>query len=180
MNKYALAILAVLLVAVAGQAQVAPKSVVAAQSRAEFRIKNLGFWVDGTFEKVGGTVAFDAGNLSASRIEAWAEVSSISTGIGLRDRHLQKEEYFDAEKHPRLTFTSTRFYKDAKRGLLATGTFTLKGIRKTVTLPVLVTKEGGYTRFSTTFEIDRRDYGVGGGGTLGSSVKITVTLATAP
>src|SRR5262245_31132743 len=71
----------------------------------------IDFEVGGPFGKVHGslsglksTIQFDENNLAASSFKASVDPKSISTGIGLRNRDLQKEKFFDSDNHPLISF----------------------------------------------------------------------------
>ena len=66
--------------------------------------------VRGQFCKVGGTVYFDPLNITNSSIELSIDASSIFTGIQKRDDHLKSADFFDVDKYPAITFTSTRIH----------------------------------------------------------------------
>ena len=68
----------------------------------KFYIKNTGLTVDGSLSGLAATVDFNPADLEASNIAASVKVSTIKTGIGARDEHLLKEEYFNAAKFPKI------------------------------------------------------------------------------
>jgi polyisoprenoid-binding protein YceI len=57
-----------------------------------FRVSNAGFRVNGSLAAVEASVSFDPRFPEKARISGTARVASIRTGIGLRDRHILKEE----------------------------------------------------------------------------------------
>ncbi len=72
-----------------------------------FYIKNAGFNVDGKFTQIQASIRFNPDQPKETFIEANVEAASISTGIGMRDKHLKKEDYFDVIKFPRIMLTIT-------------------------------------------------------------------------
>ena len=137
------------------------QTIQSASSEVSFKIKNLGVWVKGSLSSPTGTIVWDENQLSSVKINAKVAVSSIQTGIKARDKHLLKEDYFHASKYSNISFTLTSVEKK-KDGWLGKGTLTIKGTSKQVSIEFQVTKNGSQKTFSGTFEIDRRDFGVGG------------------
>ena len=84
-----------------------------------FKIKNLGFTVDGSFGGQKSDIRFDAANYLNSSFEASVDVNTLSTGIDLREKDLKKEKYFDAPVYPQITLKSTSFSKENDQHLLA-------------------------------------------------------------
>ncbi len=88
--------------------------------------------VDGEFKKVSATVELNA-DPSKSRVEAVIDIASVDTGNEKRDGHLRTGDFFDAEKHPTMTFKSKSFKLKGDK-LTVTGDLTLRGVTKPVTL----------------------------------------------
>ncbi|APY08403.1 hypothetical protein BWZ20_08880 [Winogradskyella sp. J14-2] len=144
------------------------------ESSIDFVIKNVGVNVDGHFN----TFAIQA-NISKEgrleRITSTIEVKSIETGIDSRDEHILKEDYFDAEKHKSIALKSTKINKLDTGSFEVVANLTIKGKTKTISIPVMLQKIKGYYKITANFEINRKDFGVGGGSfVLGKTVKITV------
>jgi polyisoprenoid-binding protein YceI len=130
-----------------------------------FRVKHMGLIeVPGYFRDFTGTVNYDAKDVSKSSVEFTAKIASVDTGVAARNAHLQKPEFFDAEKYPEMTFKSTKIEKKGKQWMV-TGNLTIRDVSKSITFPFdiagFVVGERG-TRMGITAEttINRRDYGV--------------------
>ena len=130
-----------------------------------FQVKHMGLInVPGYFRDFTGTVNYDAADMKKSSVQFSAKIASVDTGVAPRNAHLQKEEFFDAEKYPEMTFKSTKIEKKGKQWLM-TGDLTIRGVTKTVTFPFdvvgFIPGERG-TRMGITAEtmINRRDFGV--------------------
>lgn len=150
-------------------------------STVTFAIRNAGIEVDGQLGGFSGTISFSPEELSASRMYASLETSTIDTGIGARDASLRDEEYFDAASYPRITMKSTSFRKSGDRFI---GVFTLKikGVSKQIEMPFRFEEANGQATFTGSFEINRLDFGVGESSWLMSddvtiSIKVTGTKA---
>ncbi len=134
-----------------------------AGSKVKFIIKNFGINTGGTFEGLSGSISFDPANLSTANFEVSVESKTVDTDSEGRDNHLRKPEYFDVEKFPKLTFISTKITKTNKpEYFYMFGNITIKGVSKEVKFPFTYTaKDDGYL-FEGEFNINRRDFGVGG------------------
>ena len=111
-------------------------------------------------------------------------VASIDTKNDSRDDTLRSPDFLHAEKHPRMTFRSTRIVPRGKTAADVTGDLTIRGVTKQVTVPVKligVSPDRKRAGFETEFTIDRRLFGVNGSrwsqhapGVLGTDVKIRI------
>ncbi len=81
---------------------------------------------DGTIGGFDAKIKFDPSNLTASSIKGSVDVSTLSTGNKMRDKHLKSDDYFDAEKYPKITFESKSIEK-TNDGFKMTGTVTMAG-----------------------------------------------------
>lgn len=123
--------------------------------------------VDGTIGGLKATIKFDASDLSKSSISGTADVNTISTKNTKRDDHLKSAEYFDAKKHPVISFKSTAFEKTAD-GYKMTGLLKIKGSEKSVVW-IFTFKDGV---FVGTTSINPKDFGV----KMDTSVKMSVSI----
>jgi polyisoprenoid-binding protein YceI len=128
------------------------------EAEIKFQIRNAGLAVDGTFSGLVATVQFDPANLSQANIRASVPVSSIKTGISLRDQHLQKPDYFDAEHFPNITLQSRVFRKTGPEQYEGIFMLTMKGISHEVKFPFTVSAAH---EFQGKLRVNRLDYGVG-------------------
>src|SRR5688500_18984809 len=75
----------------------------------EFAVKHMMFaTVRGRFKSFTGTVQVDEDDPNASHAEVTIQAASIDTGVADRDTHLRSADFLDAEKHPTITFRTTR------------------------------------------------------------------------
>lgn len=122
--------------------------------------------VRGYFTKWSGSAKFDPENPTASSVEASIDVASIDTREAQRDGHLKSGDFFDVEKHPKMTFKSTKVEKASGDHYKLTGDLTIRGVTKPVTLDVEyagTTKHpqfGERAGFSAKTSIDRKDFGM--------------------
>src|ERR1700752_4967882 len=160
-------------------------------SSAEFKVKHMMITnVKGRFADVKGTLAFDRADVTKSKVEATIGVASIDTHNADRDAHLKSADFFDVEKFPALSFTSTRVTETGAGELRVEGDLTLHGVTRQVVFEVEGPSEPGKdpwgntrTGWSATTKIDRKDYGLtwnsaleAGGLLVGDQVTITLDV----
>ena len=128
-----------------------------------FLIRNFGIEVNGNFKGLKGKISFNPIDFSAFSIFCSVDAATIKTGIELRDNHLRREEYFNVSKYPLISFVSTNITNSKKNGtLLLTGNITIKGVTRKISFPFTITPKGEDYLLAGEFQIDRRDYGIGG------------------
>jgi len=94
------------LVLVGGSARAASLKIDPEHSTVGFRVRHLISTVSGRFNQFAGTIDYDAGNLSASRVKVTIQAASVDTNVDARDKDLRSKRFFDVEKHPTLVFES--------------------------------------------------------------------------
>jgi polyisoprenoid-binding protein YceI len=162
----------------------------ASHSHAGFSVRHLMVSnVRGEFQKLSGTVRYDAARPENTKIDVTIEVASINTREPKRDDHLRSPDFFDVEKFPAITFAS----KSTKRtddGFAVTGDLTIHGVTREVVLAVdELTPEQkdpwGGTRIgaSAKTKIKRSDFGMtwnaaleAGGFVVGDEIKIVLEV----
>jgi polyisoprenoid-binding protein YceI len=110
-----------------------------AHSEITFRIKHMGIsTVTGKFEKFEGSFNVDPKDIKTTKGEAVMDVASLSTGNAKRDTHLKSDDFFNAQKYPRISFKS-KDVKDVNMGdstCTLVGDLTIRDVTKEVTLKV--------------------------------------------
>jgi polyisoprenoid-binding protein YceI len=143
--------------------------------------------VRGEFGKTTGVVKLDDKDITKSSVEAEIETASINTREAKRDEHLRSPDFFDASKHPKITFKSTKVEKAGENKLKVTGDLTMHGVTKPVVLEVEgptaeVKDPWGNTRrgVAARTTVNRKDFGlnwnkaVEAGPVVGDEVKIEI------
>jgi polyisoprenoid-binding protein YceI len=163
-------------------------SVDPAHSNVGFAVRHMGIaTVRGAFQRFEGTL--DATG-SSPVLAGNVEVASISTGDPQRDAHLAAPDFFDAERHPQITFHSTAVEPAGDDRIRLVGEITIKGVTKPIELTGTIAEGGtdpwGNERVGLEVEgvIDRRDFGLtwnqtlpGGGLLIANEVKLLVSVS---
>jgi polyisoprenoid-binding protein YceI len=156
-------------------------------SGVSFSVRHFVSNVSGRFRDFDGVIKYDKANPAASSVEFTVKAASIDTTNNDRDEHLRSKDFFEVQKFPTLTFTSTQVAPKDGTTLDVTGNLTLHGVTRQVTFPVSLlgtvkTPRGEKAGFETAFKIDRKEYGIlwnnvlDSGPVLGDEVKITIEI----
>lgn len=158
-------------------------------SQVEFTVDHLVvFKVNGAFNEYQGEIVADSASKSLTSAKAEIKVASIDTREPKRDGHLVSPDFFDAENHPLMTFTSKRV-EGSGDDITVVGDLTIRGTTKEVTLKGSYRGENtdpwGNVRagFSASTVINRHDYGLSwnkaletGGFVVGDDVTIRLEV----
>lgn len=157
---------------------------------------NIGFKVDhmviseteGEFNKFTATVTSTSADFNGANVTFSADVNSINTDNEKRDGHLKSDDFFNAEKFPKLTFNG-KLVKNKDNSYELVGDFTMRDVTKKVKFPVeyrgTIKDPYGMTRagFKITGKVNRTDYGLkwnslteAGGMVVGEDVTITCNV----
>jgi polyisoprenoid-binding protein YceI len=191
MRSIAVASLVLALAASAAQAddaKKAPTGVYTMETRHSqvlFAIPHLGITdYHGRFDKLSGTLNFNASAPEQSSVQVAIDMSGIDTPSHELNTELQGIEVFNAVVFPTATFKSTAIVVTGPGTGKITGDLTLHGVTKPVTLDVVF--GGGATDpfsgdddigFHATATVKRSDFGVTGmiwESIVGDEVKITI------
>lgn len=145
--------------------------------------------VEGSFKGFDGTIVASKENLTDAVINFTVDVASVSTDNANRDGHLKSDDFFNAEKYPKMTFVSKSMTLVGGNKYKLTGDLTIRDVTKTVDFDVtyggkIQTDQGGYKAgFKARTTIDRTNFGVNFTGTLkagglavGNDVEIIVNV----
>lgn len=146
------------------------------QSAIRFTIKNFGINTSGIFSGINGTIHFDANDISNAAFNVRLNAASVDTDNNTRDNHLKKEEYFNVKQYPYISFSSTAVKKMSDGRYLLQGNITIKGVTKPVAIPFSVMPQNDDLLFTGDFQLNRRDFKVGGKSIVLSD-NLTITLS---
>ena len=150
-----------------------------AGSKVHFVIKNFGIKTGGDFSGLKGSIVFNPKALGKSQFNVSVNAASINTGNSTRDNHLRKSEYFDVAKYPLISFVSTKITPSTIAGrFFVNGNLTIKGVTKAVQFGFSATPSANGYLFNGEFDINRRDFGVGGSSiSMSDNLKVTLDVS---
>ena len=135
-------------------------------SEVQFKVKHLVIsTVTGAFKSFEGSLETDSEDFQNAKVNITLDVNSIDTNQEQRDGHLKSAEFFDAEKYPKISFTSTSLTKDGDDYKL-NGDLTIKDVTKPVSLDVEYGGSAGdfygntKAGFEVTGKINRKEFGL--------------------
>ena len=162
----------------------------ASHSEIGFKVKHLVIsTVSGNFSKFDATMEAEKSDFTDASISFEADVDSISTKSEQRDGHLKSDDFFNAEKHPKITFKSTSIEKKDDNEYILHGDLTIRDVTKNIALKVehggSVLDPWGQTRegFELTGKISRKEFGLkwhalteSGGAVVGDEVRLLINV----
>ena len=135
--------------------------------------------INGTATGISGSVEFDPADPGAIKGRLVVETKSLHVGNPMMKEHLHSDKWLDVMKQPTITFDveSAANVKTSDNATTAdvTGTLTIKGVAKKITVPVKLTylKDKLKARFPAfngdllvlraNFTVKRSDYGINPG-----------------
>jgi polyisoprenoid-binding protein YceI len=119
--------------------------------------------MEGTFKVFDGTMENTKPDFSDAKISFAIDVASVNTDNERRDGHLKSDDFFNAEKYPKMTFVSTSVKPMGGNKYELAGNLTIRDITKPVVFEVthggvLNTSRGAKAGFKATTKINRFDY----------------------
>ncbi len=101
-----------------------------------FEVKHLGFSTQhGRFNKTRGKIKLDIA-AKKGNVELVIDTASIDMGFEKWNDHMKGEDFFNVETFPTMRFTSDKFTFEGETPVAATGTLTLLGESRPVTLTI--------------------------------------------
>lgn len=160
-----------------------------AHSEVDFVVKHMSLSnVHGRIGGVKGTIVMNEGDITKSSVNVTMDVTTVDTGVSMRDNDLKSPNYFDTTQFPTATFASTSVSGSAGH-LTVMGNLTLHGVTKPVTLdvdgpsgPINGMGNKQHEGYSATTTVNRKDFGVGAktpDGMVSDEVKLTIDLDVA-
>jgi polyisoprenoid-binding protein YceI len=160
-------------------------------SEVQFKVKHLVIsTVTGFFRSFEGSMETDGDDFENAKIDFALNIDSIDTNQSQRDEHLKSADFFDVEKYPQITFTSTSFKSTGEEDeYKLTGDLTIKGVTRSVTLDAEFggaaddfygnTKAG----FEVSGKVNRKEFGLSldvvteaGSVVVGEDIKLIINV----
>jgi polyisoprenoid-binding protein YceI len=138
-----------------------------AHSEINFKVKHLMITnVTGSFTRFDGTLTADKEDFSDAVVSFEADTDSITTNNEQRDGHLKADDFFAADKYPKIKFVSTGIQKTGDDEYKLAGNLTIRDVTKPVTLDVTyggtAVDPWGQTKagFELKGKINRKEFGL--------------------
>lgn len=136
-------------------------------SEIQFKVKHLVIsTVTGRFNSFSGKAETNGEDFENAKITFEADIDSIFTNNADRDAHLKSDDFFNAEKFPKISFESSSFKKTGDSSYKLTGNLTMRDVTKEVALDVefggMVTDPYGQTKagFEISGAVSRKEFGL--------------------
>ncbi len=152
----------------------------ASNSSLQFRGIQEGEPFTGHFASFSAHIAIED-DLSQSFVRATINTDSVNTGDTERDETIKNADWFDVQRHPIARFQSTKITAVGDDMYQVTGSLHLRGINRTIVLPMHYIKNGDTARSQAQITLNRHDFGVGQGvwvsdEWVGAEVEVWFTL----
>lgn len=133
---------------------------------AEFHAEDSYDAFDGKTNNLNGKIVADPAKPSAASVELTVDMSSLDTGVALRNREM-RELYLETSKFPTATFKSVSVAAPESIGnnqpteIKVTGDFTLHGVTRRITIPVrVVLIPDGRIHATSMFSVKLPEFGI--------------------
>lgn len=101
-----------------------------------FEVNHMGLSTQrGRFDATGGRITLDSGAKTGT-VFIEIDAASVNTGLKELEKHLKGEDFFNVEKHPKITFKSGKVEFEGDKPKAVHGELTLLGVTKPVTLSI--------------------------------------------
>jgi polyisoprenoid-binding protein YceI len=149
-----------------------------AHSMVGFAVRHLMSKVRGRFDQFDGQITI-AEDQRESCVHVEIALTSVDTGNEMRDNHLRSADFFDAEQHPTMTFSSTGL-REMDGSWVLNGELTICGTTRNVKIVLEFlgldpTGMQGEPRigFEGRTSINRSDFGIAFGLAAGSKIVVS-------
>jgi len=166
-----------LLIVITGHLAIAQYKAIDNGSSIQFKIKNFGINTGGSFTGLHGNINFDINHLDAANFDVSIDANTVNTDNEMRDNHLRADTYFDVKNYPRIRFVSTKITTANKPGVLFIfGKLTIKNQTRDISFPFMATATNDGYLFKGVFNIDRKDFGVGGTSVISNNLEVDLSI----
>lgn len=158
-------------------------------SEVQFKVKHLVIsTVTGIFKQFDGALETESEDFDGAKARFSLDVNSIDTNVADRDAHLKSDDFFAADKYPKITFEG-KLAKTGDNQYKLSGPLTIRDISKEVELNAdlggIMVDGYGQTKagFEITGKINRKEFNLNwsmiteaGGVVVGDDVKLQLNV----
>ena len=155
--------------------------------------------INGTASGISGTVTYDPANPASLKGRIVVDAKSLVVPNPMMKDHLHGDQWLDVARHPEISFEAKKVANVKQNGdnssADVTGTFTVKGVSKDITVPVRFTylkdklaartngqAQGDLLVIRANFAINRSDFGINPkapADKVAEEIELTLSLAGA-
>ena len=132
-----------------------------ARSTVVATFKQEGAAVNAPFTQFSGRIVYKPDGVAASSATIEVVTGSLDLGDETYNDEVRRPEWFDSAKHPNAAFRSTSIEAAGDGAFKATGELSIKGIKKTITVPISVANADGGQSFEGSLEVSRKAFNIG-------------------
>jgi polyisoprenoid-binding protein YceI len=149
-----------------------------ASSKVEWAASKITKSHTGQFKQFKGTADLVNGKAEGGRVTVEIDTASIESDNEKLTGHLKSPDFFDVEKFPKATFTSTEINPGATAPATHTvaGTLELHGVKKTISFPATINITDSDAALKAEFSINRKDFNISYPGAPDDLIKDDVLL----
>lgn len=115
---------------------------------------------DGGFKTFRGNITLPDGSAEKGAVNVEIDTDSLFTTPEKLVGHLKSADFFDVEKFPKASFTSTEVKKGGEKGHTVTGNLTFHGVTKSIAFPASIKATPTSVDVDAEFSINRKDFGL--------------------
>ncbi len=114
-----------------------------------------------------------------SQVNVDIEMASVTSDADGLTKHLQTGDFFEVEKHPKSSFSSTKIEADKAKGegnFTVTGDLEMRGVKKSITFPAKIAVATTEVTVDAEFAINRKDFGIAYAGKVDDLIRDEVVI----
>ena len=137
--------------------------ITAEKSKVEFVGSKVTGKHEGGFKTVSGSVDLVNEKAEESSVSVDIDMKSVYSDADGLTKHLQAGDFFEVEKYPKSTFSSTKIVADKEKGenaFTVTGDLEMRGEKKSITFPATIKVGDDKVEVDAEFSINRKDFGI--------------------
>ncbi|MCC6067724.1 YceI family protein [Ferrovum sp. PN-J185] len=133
------------------------------QSKLQFTVKEEGAPVQGEFKSFNGDIHFDDSNPKLSHARLVVALASVDFASEETEDEAKGKNWFNVAVFPNAEFTSSNIVKIDQQHYQVEGVLSIKNIKKTIKIPLVLTRQGAQYVAEGQFVLSRGLFQIGQG-----------------
>lgn len=133
------------------------------KSSVEFSFEQMGVKMNGKFKKFKSQFSFDPSKIEKSKATFDIDLTSVDIGSQEINTEVRGKQWFNTLGFPNAKFVTTNIKSNGANKYEVLGDLSIKGHKKSITIPVVFTQNDKVGVFSGSFTIKRGDFNIGEG-----------------